>query len=64
MVKDMQSEGLGNLSDASLEEWPGTIDKLIARFPSARIVIPGHGQPGGMELLTHTKKLLLCQPKQ
>ncbi len=34
-----------------------TIGKVIARFPTAKIVIPGHGQVGGMELLCHTKEL-------
>ena len=58
MVKDVHSKGLGNLSDANLEEWLPTIQKVTARFPDARIVIPGHGQIGGKEILEHTSKLL------
>ncbi len=58
MVKDMTSKGLGNLSDANVEEWPSTIEKVIAKFPSAEIVVPGHGQFGGKELLYHTQELL------
>ena len=59
MIKDMQSQTLGNLSDATIEEWPGTIQKVIDKFPSAEIVIPGHGQIGGKELLMHTLELLI-----
>jgi hypothetical protein len=52
------SKGLGNLSDAKTDEWPGTIQKVIAKFPSVKTVIPGHGRIGGKELLEHTKELL------
>jgi metallo-beta-lactamase class B len=58
MVKDIRSKGLGNISDAKIEEWPTTINKIITQFPDAKIVIPGHGQIGGKELLQHTALLL------
>jgi metallo-beta-lactamase class B len=58
MVKDIHSKGLGNLSDAKIEEWLPTIQKVKVKFPSAEIVIPGHGQIGGKELLEYTKTLL------
>ena len=59
LVKDMSSKGLGNLADAKLEEWYPTIQKVMAKFADAKIVIPGHGQMGGMELLEHTSELLM-----
>lgn len=58
MSKEINSKGLGNTADGDLNEWPKTIDKVINKFPTAKIVIPGHGQFGGLELLRHTKKLL------
>jgi metallo-beta-lactamase class B len=58
MVKDIHSVGLGNLSDAKIEEWLPTIQKVTAKFPRAEIIIPGHGQIGGKELLEHTQMLL------
>jgi len=58
MVKELASKGLGNTKDADLKAWPHTIDNVIVNFPDARIVIPGHGQTGGLELLQHTKELL------
>jgi metallo-beta-lactamase class B len=58
MVKEFNSEELGNIVDADLNEWPKTIDKVIDKFKTAKIVIPGHGQFGGLELLQHTRELL------
>jgi metallo-beta-lactamase class B len=58
MVKDINSKGLGNLSDAKLDEWYPTIQKVTAKFSNVKVVIPGHGQIGGKELLEHTSKLL------
>jgi len=58
MVKELNATGLGNITDADLNEWPKTIDKVTDRFKTAKIVIPGHGQFGGLELLQHTRELL------
>jgi hypothetical protein len=58
MVKDIHAKGLGNPADAVVKEWSQTIQKVVEKFPDAKIVIPGHGQIGGKELLTHTQKLL------
>jgi len=54
MAKEMKATTKGNLADADLKAWPNTIKKVMAKFPSARIVIPGHGDAGGLELLQHT----------
>jgi metallo-beta-lactamase class B len=64
MVKDIHSKTLGNLAEANVEEWLKTIEKVINKFPSAEIVIPGHGQVGGKELLVHTRELLVKELKQ
>jgi metallo-beta-lactamase class B len=53
MVKSMKA-GKGNLADANVEAWPGTIEKIKSICPSARIVVPGHGDAGGQELLDYT----------
>ncbi len=58
LVKSMDALGLGYTADADVPAWPGTIRLLQARFPSARLVVPGHGLPGGVELLAHTLRLL------
>ena len=58
MVKEMKSKTLGNLADADIKSWPGTIEKLIEKYKNVEIVIPGHGLWGGPELLKHARELL------
>ena len=58
MIKSLNSKDLGNIVDGDLIAYPITIDKVINKFKTAKIVIPGHGQFGGMDLITHTKELL------
>ncbi len=57
MVKSINSKDLGNTADGDLAAYPKTIDAVIKKFPMARIVVPGHGPFGGLELLIHTKDL-------
>ncbi len=57
IVKDINSRNLGNTSDGDLSTYPKTLIKLMNKFPSAKIVIPGHGKHGGTELIQHTLKL-------
>ncbi len=47
----------GNIADADLKAWPGTMAKLLKKFPTAVKVVPGHGETGGKELLTYTRDL-------
>jgi metallo-beta-lactamase class B len=58
MCKDAGATGMGNTIDGDLIAWPVTLDKVIDRFPTAKIVIPGHGHYGSRDLLWHTKELL------
>jgi glyoxylase-like metal-dependent hydrolase (beta-lactamase superfamily II) len=44
--------GLGNTADADLAHWATTAESAAGLSP--RIVVPGHGSPGGTELLTAT----------
>lgn len=54
MVKSLNARNLGNITDADVASWPGTLKKVKATYPEAKIVVPGHGRPGGMELIDHT----------
>lgn len=58
LIKSIDSKGLGNLSDAVVDEWDYTIKKVMREYPEIKTVIPGHGDSGGVELLTHTIKLV------
>lgn len=48
---------IGNLSDADVGAWPATMDRLIARYGEAAVVVPGHGDLGDASLLSHTRDL-------
>ena len=58
LVRALTATSMGNTSEADLESWPRAIAALQARYPDVGIVVPGHGEPGGPELLAHTRELL------
>ncbi len=58
MVKASSATNPGNINDADMDNWPVTINKVIKRFGDAQIVIPGHGNYGGSELLYYTLNLI------
>lgn len=57
MVKSLNYTDLGNIADGDLNTYPSTLEKVIKKFRTAEIIIPGHGQSGGLELLLHTLDL-------
>lgn len=56
MIKSLNA-GKGNLSDANLKERANTVERVKDEFKTAKIVIPGHGAHGGVELLDYTIQL-------
>lgn len=56
-VRSANSTALGNLSDADLLRWHESIRNVMRRYGDAEIVVPGHGKPGGKELLERTLEL-------
>jgi len=46
--------GKGNLEDANTGAWSATVRKVKAKYPQAKVVIPGHGKTGGTALLDYT----------
>ena len=59
LIKSMQSTNLGNTADADLRQWGPSIQNLKKRYAHAKLVVPGHGAVGGIELLQHTFELCL-----
>ncbi|KFF18063.1 subclass B1 metallo-beta-lactamase [Chryseobacterium sp. JM1] len=47
----------GYLGDANVQAWSPTVEKVKAQYPDVKIVMPGHGEIGGQELLDYTIKL-------
>jgi metallo-beta-lactamase class B len=58
MIKAGDATDLGNIADANLKEWPGSITNIKKTFPKINIVIPGHGKTGDLSLLDHTLNLV------
>ncbi len=56
LVKSVDADK-GNLEEANEQEWSETIMRLKQKYPDIRYIIPGHGKPGGVELLDYTMVL-------
>ena len=56
-VRAAGTTSLGNVADADVPAWPAAIRRTLERYGNAQVVVPGHGQPGGAELLRHTLTL-------
>jgi metallo-beta-lactamase class B len=57
LVKSLDAQSLGNTSDGDLMAFPVTLKKIKAAYQNAKIVVPGHGDWGGLELVDHTLRL-------
>jgi hypothetical protein len=54
----MDAKNLGNTADGDLKAYPNTLRLVLRKFSGAKIVIPGHGDFGGIELINHSLSLL------
>lgn len=63
LVKAEESSDLGNVADADLAHWPSAIEAVRARYPTASIVVPGHGRVGTTRALDRTVELVAAAPK-
>ncbi|MBD7910609.1 MULTISPECIES: subclass B1 metallo-beta-lactamase [Clostridium] len=58
ILKSVESNSIGNITDADVEEWPNSIENLMDKFSNSEIVITSHGSWGNKQILTHTLDLL------
>ena len=58
MFKGLMYNSPGLTKYANMKAWPKSVENVIARFPDCKIVVPGHGDYGGPEVLTHTLELV------
>ncbi len=58
LIKSTESNNLGNIADANLQEWQPTNKKVIRKYPRPKFVIPGHYGWSSNKELQHTLKLL------
>ena len=62
MVRARNARNLGNITEADLDSWPKTLRKVKEAYSEAKIVVPGHGGHGGVELIEHT--IELCKDRR
>ncbi len=58
MILSADTKKPGYTDDGDLSEWVLSLKKLLIKFPETRLVIPGHGAPGGIQLISHTISVL------
>jgi len=58
LIKSLEANALGNLSDANLEAWASSVRRVMVRFNEAQLVVPGHQAWGDSRSLQHTLDLL------
>lgn len=58
LVKSVAVFGMGNLADANVNAWAGSMRKLISEFGTARVVVPGHEDVSDAKALGHTLQLV------
>jgi metallo-beta-lactamase class B len=58
LVKCAAARTLGYTREANLEAWPGTLETVREKYPDAILVVPGHGPPGPLSIIDHTRDLL------
>ncbi len=58
MVLSADAKSAGFTDDGNVREWPASLRKVAKRYSRAKIVVPGHGAPGGTELFAHSIRIL------
>ncbi len=52
-----KGSGKGNLADADVSAWSGTVSRVRDAFPEVEVIVPGHGECGGLDLLRYTVEM-------
>ena len=59
LVKEFKSNSIGYIGDADLNNWDKTLAKVKDKFHEAEVVIPGHGDTGGLELIDKSIEIVV-----
>ena len=57
-VRATSAKSVGNVKHGDAHSWLKITDNMAKQFSHAKLVVPGHGEVGGTELLSHTQTLL------
>jgi len=54
-IKSLEAQTLGNVKDASVSQWPGSVNNVQTHFKNIKYLIPGHQSwKGDTAMLKHT----------
>jgi len=56
LIKELDASK-GYLGDANVADWSNTVENVQKAYPNVKIIVPGHGEYGGKELLNYTINL-------
>lgn len=56
-VKAPRYPGLGNIADADVKAWPGSLKRLKAAYPRVKMLVPGHGNIADGALVDYSLSL-------
>lgn len=62
LVKSLKASK-GNLADVNIYQWSETVKDVKEYYKQAKLVIPGHGREGDLNLLTYTTNLFKNEEK-
>ena len=57
-VRAIAAKNIGNVKHGDAHSWLKVTEHMAKQFSEAKIIVPGHGEEGGTELLSHTQSLL------
>jgi len=62
-IRAMNSTSAGNTVHGDIQSWSQVIKRVKEEYKNAMVVVPGHGDFGGIELLAHTEKMVMAAAK-
>jgi len=57
-IKSTETNSIGNLSDANIDEWIKSVKRVQAKFKAPKYIIPGHQDWHSRRSLSHTLTIL------
>lgn len=57
-IRSLGSKSAGNIVHGDINSWLKITQELSSQYKDAAIVVPGHGEVGGFELIKHTELLI------
>lgn len=58
LIKNASTRNIGYIAEADLSSWPAALERVVAAFPAARWIVPGHGAAGQWDTIENTRKIL------